>query len=178
VAEVKRRRVNYGRLVFLLGDFNLRLGSVHLGRRVSPDTRAPNSPRVRHFRRALRVLGMLPVHGRAEHLPATFTSKYIIPGQSGFSEVDYIIASTELPASMFRLIAAPTWGSNELPPGTHLPLMVEIELPPDDAAAEVPPPRGRKPLCCRHTLIGVGSPFTAALLVACSTRDRSSGRHC
>lgn len=145
VAEVKRRRVNHGRLVFWLGDFNLRLGSDHLGRRVSPDTCAPNSSRVRHFRRALRVLGMLPVHGRAEHLPAMFTSKHIIPGQSGFSEVDYIIASTELPASMFRLIAAPTWGSDELPPGTHLPLMVEIELPPDDAAAEAPPPRGRKP---------------------------------
>ena len=127
--EIRRRRVGHGDLVFWLGDLNLRLGSDHLGRRVSPDNLARATPRVRHLRRALRILGMLPVHGRDDHIPAIFTSKSIIPGLPGRSEVDYIIAPTALPAAMFRPIAAPSWGSEELcEDSTHIPLMIEIDI--------------------------------------------------
>ena len=134
--------------MFWLGDLNLRLGSDILGRRSSPDVLARPTPRVRHLRRALRILGMLPVHGRAAHIPATFTSKHIIPGQPGMSEVDYIMASTSLPASMFRPIPAPTWGSDELlndSTCTHVPLMIEIDLPADAAAPPALPNHRRKP---------------------------------
>ena len=137
--EIRRRRVGHGDLVFWLGDFNLRLGSDHFGRRVSPDARARATPRVRHLRRALRTLGMLPVHGRAAHIPAVYTSKHIIPGQPGWSEVDYIIAPVALPAAMFRPIAAPSWGSDEFcPDSTHIPLMIEVDL---GCAPDVPRPQ-------------------------------------
>ena len=146
VAEIKRRRVDHGRFVFWLGDFNLRLGPDQWGRRASPDKRATNTPRVRQLRRALRILGMLPVHGRADHIPAVCTSKHIIPGQPGMSEVDYIMASTEFPPNVFTPIMAPSWGSAELPPdGTHIPLMISVVLPSDAGALEGQLPRRRKP---------------------------------
>ena len=128
-SEIRRRRQGHGDLVFWLGDFNTRLGNDHLGRRRTPDVRGVTTPRVRRLRRALRLLGMLPVHGRADHLPADFTSKSIIPGRAGLAEVDYIIAPTSLPASMFQRIDAPSWGSDELSAhGTHVPLMVEVDV--------------------------------------------------
>ena len=89
---------------------------------------------------------MLPVHGRADHIPAVLTSRHIIPGQDGMSEVDYIIAPTDLSPSLFQPIVAPTWGSVELDPsGTHIPLMVSVSLPFDAAAIDKQRPLRRKP---------------------------------
>jgi len=126
-AEVKRRRGVYGDLVFWLGDFNIRVGPMR--GRASPDTHAPNTQRARRLRYLMRTLSMLPVHGRAAHIPAGFTSKHVA-GRPGNSEVDYIMAPAAIPATAFRLIQSPTWGSGELQSsGTHLPLFIEASLP-------------------------------------------------
>ena len=100
-AEVKRRRGVYGDLVFWLGDFNIRVGPMR--GRASPDTHAPNTQRARRLRYLMRTLSMLPVHGRAAHIPAGFTSKHVA-GRPGNSEVDYIMAPAAIPATAFRLI--------------------------------------------------------------------------
>ena len=89
---------------------------------------------------------MLPVHGRADHIPASFTSRHIIPNQAGMPEVDYIMASTEITANAFKLIDSPSWGSSELSPnGTHIPLMISVDLPSDAGVAQEQLPQRRKP---------------------------------
>ena len=145
VNEIKRRRLVHGNLVFWLGDFNVRVGHDHFGRRISPDSAAPKSPRVKLMHRMMRALRMIPIHGRARHIPAYFTSSQITGGQ-GLAEVDFIMASTDLPTTMFRAIPAPAWDSAELPKGTHLPVFVEMTLPAADTiSAPVRRTRRRRP---------------------------------
>ena len=127
--ELQRRRTMVGNLIFWLGDFNVRIGKFQY--RVTPDSKVQLTKRAKFIRNTMRALGMQPVHGRAEHLPAQFTSLQIA-GQGGAAEVDYIVAPTALPADMFRVIPSPRWGSSELAPsgrGTHLPLFIQAHIP-------------------------------------------------
>ena len=140
--EIQRRRAVVGQLVFWVGDFNVRIGNFL--RRITPDDKVILTRRARFLRRTLRALGMQPVHGRAEHLPAQFTSTQIA-GQKGLAEVDFIVAPTALPADLFQVIPSPQWGSSELAPvgrGTHLPLFITVHLP-VSAAYPGPAPRIR-----------------------------------
>ena len=143
--EVARRRDLYGNLVFWLGDFNIRVGQFECGleSRSSPDVKSALTPRAKKLRRLMRRLGVLPIHGRAPHLPAQFTSAQVA-GLPGRAEVDYIVAPASLSPSKCRLIAAPSWGSMELPTsGTHLPLFIEVALPSAPAAYAALPTRNR-----------------------------------
>ena len=140
-SEVKRRRAVYGDLVFWLGDFNVRVGTMR--GRISLDNHAIVTPRVKRLRYLMRSQGMLPIHGRAPHLPPCLTS-YHVAGLPGAAEVDYIMAPAALSADTFRLIPSPTWGSDELPRGSHIPLFVEVQLPHAASLAPAQPKRQRR----------------------------------
>ena len=141
--EFLRRRAVFGNNIFWLGDFNIRFGCYRLWRRVSVDN-TPPTLRARVLRRLMRSLGVLPMHGRAAHIPSQFTSRQVA-GLVGMAEVDYIVAPLAIPPTAFRPIPAPSWGSSELPRGTHIPLLVEVDLPAAPVKVERPHLRARRP---------------------------------
>ena len=150
--EFVRRRNMYGNLVFWLGDFNLRLGQYRMWQRLSPDKHAVVTPRVRRLRQIMRTLDVLPIHGRAAHIPAYYTSSSVAPAPGtapGMAEVDFIVAPAALPPSMFRPIRTPVWGDAELPArSTHLPLFIETDLPAAPGyAPQAPKVRRKRPFC-------------------------------
>ena len=147
VEEVNRLRQRFGNWVFYMGDVNMRHGRPPGSNRFTPDTKA-TGPRGAMLRSALKAMQFSPIHGRTWDLRAAFTSRHICPPQVGFSEVDIIAAATALPSSTFRLIPTPNWGDVELPDnGSHLPLLIEVEVPVKLNAPATAPPRRKKPFC-------------------------------
>lgn len=137
--------------VLLVGDFNLRLGSIkHL--RASLDANASNDKMRNRFIRLCQQLDVLPLHGRpqrelppqlrtwqdtasgpADAVPAPCTSKDLRAQGDDHpyaTEVDYILAPRTMSPTDFRL--GPDIHDA---PGTHRPIVAAVRLP---AAAREP----------------------------------------
>jgi hypothetical protein len=91
---------------------------------------------------------MSPIHGRTSELRAVFTSRSINPHCVGFSEVDIIAASVNLPSTTFKPVGeCPTWGDPELPDsGTHLPVLIVMAVPTVASLPTIAKPQ-RKAFC-------------------------------
>jgi hypothetical protein len=95
--------------VFIVGDFNMRLGS-H-GGRLTEDALAPSeSSRAAPLRLLCSKLGISPLHGRPGSFPpASTTSHHIDPTQTGSAEVDYILGCNDLPPDSIQRHATLPW---------------------------------------------------------------------